>query len=179
MSNRVCVGVIVGAHGVRGTLRIKSHTVEPTDLASYGPVEDEAGKVYRLTLVGEAKGVVTAQLQGVEDRNAAEALRGVKLYVPRSALPPADEEEFYYSDLVGLRAEASDGGELGRVKGVFNFGGGDVIELVGPQGSRMISFTRATVPMVDIAGGRLVVELPEEIEARPDDAEEDGGNDGE
>lgn len=181
MSNLMCVGVVVGAHGVRGGVRIKSFTVVPTDLAAYGPVSDETGKLrYRLTLLGESKGVVLAGLEGVSDRNAAEALKGMKLWVERSALPPPDEEEFYYSDLVGLRAELADGTELGRVKGVFDFGGGDVIEITGPEKDLMLPFTRAAVPLVDIAGGRLVVEPPEEVEGdRPEDAEKDGGVDGE
>lgn len=184
MSNLVCVGVIVGAHGVRGAVRIKSFTEVPADMAVYGPVSDETGKLrYRLTLLGESKGVVLAELKGVSDRNAAEALKGMKLWVERSALPPPDEEEFYYSDLVGLRAELADGTEMGRVKGVFDFGGGDVVEIAGPQGSVMLPFTRAAVPLVDVAGGRLVVEPPEEIEGerRPGasmDAEKDGGVDG-
>lgn len=179
--SRLCVGIIVGAHGVRGELRIKSFTEDPADLASYGPVEDEAAsRKFRLTLVGEAKGVVIARLAGVSDRNAAEALKGVKLFIARSALPELEEEEFYYSDLVGLRAEGTNGDTLGTVKGVFNFGGGDVIELVAPDGShKMFAFTLATVPVVDVKGGRLVIDPPEETEARPDGEEEDAGKDGE
>ncbi len=171
---RLCVGVIVGAHGVKGTVRVKSFTERPADVAGYGPVEDETGtRRFRLKPVGEAKGVVTATIDGVGDRTAAEALKGMRLYVPRTALPLPEEEEFYYSDLVGLTAVLADGFELGKVRGVFDFGGGDVIEVLGSGGTRMFPFTRAVVPVVDIAGGRLVVDPPVETEV----AEEEG-NDG-
>lgn len=184
MSGRVCVGVIVGAHGLKGAVRIKSFTERAADVAAYGEVEDEAGgRRFRLRLVGEVKAVVTARIEGVDERNAADALKGLKLYVARSSLPAPGEEEFYYSDLVGLKAELADGTAMGTVKGVFDFGGGDVIEIAGPDGTVMLPFTKAAVPVVDIAGGRLVVEPPIEIEAGPDDVpedeEEDGGNDGE
>jgi 16S rRNA processing protein RimM len=115
--------------------------------------------------MGGAKGVLTVRIDGVEDRSAAEALKGVKLYVPRSALPAPDEDEFYYSDLIGLTAVAMDGAELGKVRGVYDFGGGDVIELTGPQGTVMYPFTRAVVPVVDLAQGRIVIDPPAEIEA--------------
>lgn len=180
MKDRVCVGVIVGAHGVRGALRVKSFTVQPADLAAYGPVEDESGKrQFPLTLLGESnKGVVLVKLDGVNDRNAADALKGVKLMVPRAALPETEEEEFYYSDLIGLKVELSDGALVGKVKAIFDFGGGDVIEIQGPNGAVMYPFTRAVVPVVDIAGGRLVIDPPEEIVARPDglDGDEDAGD---
>jgi len=178
MPNLLCVGVIVGAHGVRGAVRIKSFTEQPTDLAAYVPVSDETGtRRHRITILGETKGMVTAKLEGVSDRNAAEALKGVKLWIDRAALPAPEEEEFYYSDLVGLKAELADGTEVGRVKGLFDFGGGDVIEIVGPNGALMLPFTRKAVPVVDVAAGRLVVEPPEEVEAgKPEDAaEEDEG----
>ncbi len=180
MSGRVCVGVILGAHGLKGAVRIKSFTERPADVAAYGAVEDEAGRRrFRLRLVGEAKGAVMAQIEGVGERDAAEALKGLKLYVARSVLPPPEEEEYYCSDLVGLAVEGVDGRAMGTVKAVFDFGGGDILEVVGPQGAVMLPFTKAAVPVVDIAGGRLVVEPPVEVEAGPEDGEEDGGNDGE
>lgn len=184
MTERVCVGVILGAHGLKGAVRIKSFTERAADVAAYGAVEDEAGRRrFRLRLVGEAKGAVMAQIEGVGERDAAEALKGLKLYVARSTLPALEEEEFYYSDLVGLAAERTDGTAMGKVKGVYDFGGGDIIEIVGPGGAVMLPFTKAVVPVVDVAAGRLVVEPPIETEAgsgdMPEDVEEDGGNDGE
>ncbi len=175
MKERVCVGVILGAHGLKGAVRVKSFTVRPLDVAAFGAVEDETGRrSFRLRALGESKGIVTVALDGVADRTAAEAFKGLKLFVARDALPPPEDDEFYYEDLVGLRAEGTDGKDLGRVKGVFDFGGGDVVEIEGPEGSLMLAFTRASVPVVDIAGGRLVVEPPLEIEADDGEAEEGG-----
>ena len=175
MRERLCVGIIVGAHGIKGAVRIKSFTAEAADVAAYGPVEDQAGqRRFQLRLQGAVAkgGTVTARLDGVDSRDQAEALKGVRLFLRREALPATAEDEFYYSDLVGLTAVTVDGRELGRVKGVFDFGGGDVIEIGGPDGAAMFPFTRAVVPVVDLAAGRLVVEPPAEVIA------EDGKPDG-
>lgn len=173
--DRVCVGVVVGAHGVRGAVRVKPFTEDPQALGAYGPVEDEAGqRRFRLKVLGVAKGLVNAVLAGIADRDAAEALKGVRLYVPRAALPEPDEDEFYYSDLIGLAAELEDGTPYGTVRGVFDFGAGDVVELAFADGrTEMLPFTRAAVPVVDLAAGRLVVAPPVVTEAGP---EEDGDN---
>jgi 16S rRNA processing protein RimM len=180
MTDRVCVGVVLGAHGLKGAVRLKSFTGRAADVTAYGPVEDESGRRrFRLTLVGEGKGAVMVQIEGVGDRHAAEALKGSKLFVARSALPAPGEDEFYCSDLVGLRAVGADGTEMGKVTGMFDFGGGDVIEVAGPGGTRMLPFTRAVVPVVDLSGGRLVIEPPEEVEAGPKEDAEDGRGDGE
>src|SRR5436190_10415916 len=107
---RVCVGVIAGAHGVRGAVRIKSFTAEPKGIVQYGPVEDESGgRKFELRLVGTAKGVVLADMSGITDRDQAETLRGMRLYLPREALPPPAEEEYYHADLIGLAAVLGDG----------------------------------------------------------------------
>lgn len=161
---RVLVGVIVGAHGVRGAVRIKSFTAEPAAIAAYGPLEDETGtRRFEIRLVGEGKGVVIATLKGIEDRNAAEALKGLRLYVARAALPPPGEEEFYHADLIGLAAVRRDGTPLGRVCAVHDFGAGDSLELaLADGGTLLVPFTKAAVPEIDIAGGKLVVEPPEE-----------------
>ena len=158
---RVCVGAIVGVHGVKGAVRVKSFTAEPADIGRYGPVEDEAtGRRFGLTVIGEAKGVVIARLAGIEDRDAAEALKGVRLAVPRDRLPETAEDEFLYADLVGCRAETVDGTELGVVRGVLDFGAGELLDVHGAAGSVMVPFTRAAVPVVDVAGKRLVVDPP-------------------
>ncbi len=171
---RVCVGAIVGVHGVRGAVRVKSFTVEAADIGRYGPVEDEAtGRVFELKVIGEAKGSVIARLAGVEGRDAAEALKGVRLTVPRDRLPETAEDEFLYADLVGCRAETPDGAELGVVRGVFDFGAGEVLDVRGPEGGLMVPFTRAAVPVVDVAGKRLVVDPPAYA---PEDEEEPGGD---
>ena len=160
---RVCVGVIVGAQGVRGAVRVKPFTAEPDGVAAYGPVEDEAGaRRFELRLVGRAKGVVIAALPGVADRDAAEALRGVRLYVSRARLPAPEEEEWYHADLLGLRAVLADGTVLGRVQAIHDFGAGDSIEIE-REGAPplLVPFTRAAVPVVDLAAGKLVVAPPE------------------
>lgn len=159
---RVCVGIVTGPHGVRGAVRIKSFTAAPDDIARYGPVEDEAGeRKFRLRIVGSAKGVVIGRLAGVADRDAAEALRGMRLYLPRAALPPPADEEYYHADLIGLEAALPDGTVLGQVRAVHDFGAGDMLEIERPEvPSAMVPFTRAVVPIVDLAAGRLVLDPP-------------------
>jgi 16S rRNA processing protein RimM len=161
------VGVIVGAHGVRGAVRVKPFTAEPASVGAYGPVEDEAGtRRFELRVVGEGKGVVIATMKGVEDRNAAEALRGLRLYVARAALPAPAADEFYHADLIGLEAVTPAGVPLGRVRAVHDFGAGDSLELdLATGGTLLVPFTKAAVPEVDVAVGRLVVDPPEELSA--------------
>jgi 16S rRNA processing protein RimM len=163
-TDRVCVGAIAGPHGVRGLVRVKSFTADPGDVAAYGPVEDEAGRRrFTLEIVGQAKGVLIARVSGIADRDAAEALRGVRLYVPRAVLPPPGEEEYYHADLIGLEAVFPDGSPFGRVRAVHDFGAGDSLEVMRGEGGGtvLVPFTRAAVPVVDIAAGRLVIDPPE------------------
>lgn len=158
----MCVGVVTGAHGVRGAVRIKSFTANPEDVAAYGPLEDETGgRRFSLRLVGEAKGVLIGRLSGVSDRDRAETLRGLRLYLPRAALPPTEVDEFYHADLIGLHAALADGTPLGQVKAVHDFGAGDTLEIERPDAPPvMVPFTRAVVPVVDLEGGRLVIDPP-------------------
>lgn len=162
LPERVCLGVIVGAHGVKGAVRIKSFTAEPRDVARYGALEDEAGeRQFRLRIAGQATGVVIARIAGVADRNRAEELRGLRLYLPREALPPPGKEEYYHADLIGLAALLADGTPLGHVRAVYDFGAGDTLDIARPFGQPvMVPFTREVVPVVDIAGGRLVIDPP-------------------
>ena len=162
MAKRVCVGVVTGPHGVQGAVRIKSFTEAPEDVARYGPLADETGvRRFELRLVGAGKGVVIARLSGVADRNQAEALRGLRLYLPRSALPQPDAEEFYHADLIGLEAVLGDGTPIGRVRAIHDFGAGDTLELARPGAPPvMVPFTRAVVPSVELAAGRLVLDPP-------------------
>jgi 16S rRNA processing protein RimM len=157
---RLCVGIITGAQGVRGVVRIKSFTAVPEDVAAYGPVADEDGqREFALRPVGRAKGVVIATIAGVADRDAAERLKGVRLYVARDKLPAPGEEEYYHADLIGLAAVLRDGTPLGRVRAVHEYGAGDSLEVVRESGATvMVPFTRAVVPEVDLAAGRLVIE---------------------
>ena len=127
---RVLMCVITGAHGVRGRLRVKSFAAAEDGLTAYGPLEDERGaRRFELEPVGAAKGVLIMRLKGIADRNAAEALKGMRLYLPRAALPEPGEDEYYHADLVGLAALLKDGTALGRVKAVHEFGAGDSLEV--------------------------------------------------
>jgi 16S rRNA processing protein RimM len=158
----VCVGLVTAPHGVQGAVRIKSFTEAPEDVARYGPLADETGaRRFELRLIGAGKGVVIARLSGVGNRNEAEALRGLLLYLPRSALPPTAEEEYYHADLIGLAAVLGDGTPVGRVRAIHDFGAGDTLELARPGAlSVMVPFTRAMVPSIELAAGRLVLDLP-------------------
>jgi 16S rRNA processing protein RimM len=159
---RVCLGVVTAPHGVQGAVRIKSFTEEPEDVARYGPLTDESGlRRFELQLTGAGKGVVIARLSGVEDRNQAEALRGLRFYLPRSALPQTAAEEYYHADLIGLEAVLGDGTPVGRVRAIHDFGAGDTLELTRPGApALMVPFTRAVVPMVELTAGRLVLDPP-------------------
>ncbi len=167
---RLCVGVIAGAHGVRGLVKIKSFTDDPANLTAYGPLTDESGaRRYQVAVTGRAKGVLLARIEGVGDRDAARALSGARLYVARAALPEPEDEEYYHADLIGLAVEDRAGAPLGRVAAVQNFGAGDILEIERPdQGTLLVPFTKAAVPLVDPASGRVVVEPPEETEAQRD-----------
>jgi 16S rRNA processing protein RimM len=169
---RVCVGIVAGAHGVRGAVRIKSFTADPKDVAGYGPLDDESGRQrFTLRLVGAHKGVLIGWLSGVVDRDQAAGLRGLRLYLARAALPPTNDEEYYHVDLIGLDAVLADGTPLGEVKAVHDFGAGDTLEIVRPEGPpAMVPFTRAVVPIVDLEAGRLVIDPPPgllDMPARP------------
>jgi 16S rRNA processing protein RimM len=170
LAPRVCLGVVTGPHGIQGAVRIKSFTEMPEDIARYGPLRDKRGhRSFQVEFLGIAKGVVIARLSGVEDRRQAEALRGVQLYLPRSALPQIEAEEYYHADLIGLVAVLGDGTPVGRVRAIHDFGAGDTLELVRPDAPPiMVPFTRAVVPIIELAAGRLVLDPPpgllEEIE---------------
>jgi len=170
---RLCVGVITGAQGIRGAVRIKSFTADPLDIDAYGPVSDATGtRAFELKSVGQSKGVVVATLSGVTDRNAAEALKGLQLFVDRDRLPPAEEEEFYHADLLGLAAELVDGAALGRITAVYDFGAGDALEIATADGATvMVPFTRAAVPVVDLVQGKVVIDPPAGLFDKPEPPE--------
>ena len=161
----VCVAAVAAAHGVRGALKLKCFTEDPADVGSYGPLMDEAGReLFTVRVVGPAKGGVIVTAEGITDRDAADALRGVRLYVPRERLPEPEDDTFYYEDLVGLVVQDTGGRPLGRVIAVHDFGAGEVIEFQGAEGkAAMVPFTMALVPEVDLVQGRIVV-APEALE---------------
>ncbi|HTR88216.1 MAG TPA: ribosome maturation factor RimM [Reyranella sp.] len=156
--DRVLLGVVAAPHGVRGLVRIKSFTGDPMALASYGPLSDETGKkVYRVETLSAARGAVLARIEGVADRTAAEALRGLRLYVERGALPETGEREWYEADLIGLKAVGTDGRDWGKVIAFHDFGAGSMMEV---SGGVMLPFTDEAVPEIDVEGGKVVVEPP-------------------
>lgn len=161
MTRSVLLGVVIGAQGIRGEVKVKTFTGDPEAIGDYGPLSDaKAERRFKLKVRRVAKGdVVIAAIQGIADRNAAEALKGTELYVSRDALPEAGDGEFYYADLVGLQAVTTDGKPLGAVVAVHNFGAGDMLE-VKPEGaaSVMVPFTDAAVPEVDLGARRVSVD---------------------
>jgi 16S rRNA processing protein RimM len=164
VAERICVAQIGAAHGTRGDVRLRSFTEDPLAVASYGPLETEDG-TQRFTIVAlrPAKDHFVAQLSGVGDRDTAEKLTNLKLYVPRHRLPPVEEAEtFYHADLVGLAAVTPDGEPLGTVTAIHNFGAGDLVEIARHDGGEplLLPFTDAAVPEVDLAARRIVVAPP-------------------
>jgi 16S rRNA processing protein RimM len=165
VTERICVAQIGGAHGIRGEVKLKSFTADPLAVKDYGVLESEDGAAsFAIEALRPAKGYLVARLRGVRDRNAAEQLTNLRLFVPRERLPPPASDEFYHADLIGLAAVTAEGTEVGTVVAVHNFGAGDILELRPPAGGTtiMLPFTDAFVPRIDIAGGRIVVEPPEE-----------------
>ena len=166
MTAPICVARIGAAHGVRGAVKLWTFTEEPLAVKRYGPLATKDGaRHFEVASAREAKGHLVATLKGVTTREAAERLNGIELYVAREKLPATDENEYYHADLIGLAAVTPTDEPLGRVVGIHNFGAGDIIEIAPPQGTTMLlPFTNAVVPTVDLAGGRVVIELPKEIE---------------
>ncbi len=160
---RVLMGVIGRPHGVRGLLHVHSYTADPADLPSYGPFTDDRGRIFTLRWqsegVAQVREMVAGQPVAVADRAVAETLVNTRLHVDRDRLPPPAEDEFYLADLVGLTALGPDGVELGQVGAVHDYGAGTSLEI----GALLIPFTRACVPVVDIAAGRITVAPPAEV----------------
>ena len=160
---RVCVGRIGAAHGTRGEVKLWSFTADPMAVADYGALESEDGtRRFEIEAVRPAKDVLVARFKGVTDRNAAEALKNIRLYVARERLPATETGEFYHADLIGLPAVRANGEAVGTVKAIHNFGAGDLLEIEPAGGGATVlwPFDEATVPVVDVAGGRIVVEPP-------------------
>lgn len=163
----ICIGAIAGAFGVSGEVRLKSFCSEPTDIASYGPLLSEDGKrTFHVTLTRPVAGGLGARITGIATKEAADALRGTSLFVPRERLPSLPDDEYYHADLIGLSAYDTGGELLGKVTAVYNHGAGDILEIssVRHKSALLLPFTAEIVPNVDLAGGRLIIDLPEESE---------------
>lgn len=172
MTDRICVGVIGGAFGVTGEVRLKSFCAEPTAIADYGPLFTKDGsRSFVLKLTRPVSGGFGARLSGVKTKEEADALRGTELFVDRARLPKLPDDEFYHSDLIGLAALDTGGVALGRIIAVHNHGAGDILEISGAEliaaghkSPLMLPFTLAAVPTVDLAAGRIIVDLPEGLD---------------
>jgi 16S rRNA processing protein RimM len=166
MPAQVCVARIGAAHGVRGAVKLWTFTEDPFAVKAYGPLSSKDGtRQFELVHAREARDHLVATFKGVTTREEAERLNGVELYVAREKLPATEDDEYYHADLIGLAAVTTADQPLGRVIAIHNFGAGDIIEIAPPQGATMLlPFTNAVVPTVDLAGGRVVIELPEETD---------------
>lgn len=167
MSDLICIGAIAGAFGVSGEVRLKSFCSEPTDIATYGPLSTQDGsRQFHVTLTRPVAGGLGARIQGVSTKEQADALRGTSLYVARDRLPSLPDDEFYHADLIGLDAFDTGGEKLGKISAIYNHGAGDILEIspIRHKSALLLPFTTAIVPNVDLAAGRIVVNLPDETE---------------
>ncbi|MEZ5798752.1 MAG: ribosome maturation factor RimM [Paracoccaceae bacterium] len=165
--DRICVGAIAGAFGVTGEVRLKSFCAEATDIAAYGPLHTADGsRSFTVRLTRPVAGGLGARLSGVTTKEQADALRGTELYADRARLPALPDDEFYHADLIGLAVRDTGGAQIGTVIAVHNHGAGDILEIRvnGRKSAVLLPFTLATVPTVDIAGGRLIADLPEGLD---------------
>jgi 16S rRNA processing protein RimM len=164
----ILMGVFGAPQGVRGEIRVKSLTKEPSAIGGYGPLTDK-GRTRAFafeTLRALKDNMLIARVAGVSSREAAEALKGMEIFVRRDQLPPPNEDEFYYDDLVGLEALDAAGGRLGRIVSLMNYGAGDVLEIAPAQGGEtlLLPFTKRVAPRIDFDAGRIVIEPPGEVE---------------
>ena len=166
MADQICIARIGAAHGVRGAVKLWTFTEDPLAVQRYGPLSTKDGaRQFEVTHAREARDHLVATLKGVTTRNEAERLNGIELYVAREQLPDVADDEYYHADLIGLAAVTTADAPLGRVIAIHNFGAGNIIEIAPLQGSTLLlPFTNAVVPSVDLAAGRVVIELPPEID---------------
>ena len=166
--DRIVVGAVAGAFGVKGEVRLKSFCAEPEDIASYSPLQTEEGHEFTVKITRSIKNGFAARLSGIRFKDEADKLRGTKLYADRNLLPALPDDEFYYTDLIGLDALDTGGTKIGKIADIQNHGAGDILEIRGPglKASLLLPFTRETVPTVDLTAGRVIVDPPDEISAQ-------------
>jgi len=174
MSPHILLGRIGAAHGLRGEVVVQSFAARPLDLKAYGALSDATGKrTFEIVSLRQAGKGLIARLKGVDDRSAAEALRGTELFVAREKLPTPADDDFYLADLIGLTAATAEGAIIGEVIDAPNYGAGDLIEIKPESGGEtlLIPFTREFAPSIDIAGGRILVVPPVLVQEEPEDEE--------
>lgn len=164
MTDKICIGAIAGAFGVKGEVRLKSFATTPESIANYAPLASEDGKYsFNVNLTGQTKNALTARLSGITSKEQADALRGTRLFIDRSRLPSLPDDEYYHADLIGLDVYDTGGTRLGTVKTVLNHGATDLLEIHGPglKDTVLLPFTREAVPTVDLTSGRIIADPPE------------------
>lgn len=164
MADRICLGAITGSFGVRGEVRLKSFCAEPSSLGDYGALTSEDGtQSYAITITRPVKSGFAAKLTGVTTKEAADALRGVRLYALRDVLPALPDDEYYHTDLIGLTVFDTGGAQIGRVHSILNHGASDILEVRPQSGGNtvLLPFTSQAVPTVDLAAGRIIADPPD------------------
>jgi 16S rRNA processing protein RimM len=170
---RICVARIGAAHGTTGEVRLWSFTTDPRAVARYGALTTADGRTIEIASLRPGKEFLIARIAGVADRNGAERLRNLDLFIPRDRLPPPAADEYYHADLIGLAAQDRDGKALGTVIAVHNFGAGDLLEIAPARGETLLlPFTAEVAPEIDIAAKRIVIDPPDEIEGDKEDHRE-------
>jgi len=158
----VLIGRISGAHGIRGEVKLQSFAADPEAIARYGPLRTDRGATIEIERMRSQKQGFIATLKGLRDRNGAEALGGSDLFIDRARLPAEADNEIYIHDLVGLTAYTRDGIEFGKVTAIVNYGAGDLLDIARPDmASVLVPLSDAFVPEIDVAAGRLIIDLPE------------------
>lgn len=170
-NSRILLGVITGVHGIQGEVRLKSFTADPEAIAGYGPLDASNGQTLTIRSLKPHKDFYRARIDGVTDRNTAETLRGVELFIPRDRLPEPEEDEVYHADLVGLAVLDTSGNQVGKVENILDFGAGELLELKlnGKNATVLIPFNIETAPDIDLDAGTLTISPPEGLfEDNPD-----------
>lgn len=165
-SDLICIGAIIGAFGIKGELRVKSFCANPADIGNYGPLSNETGSdTYDLRIVAPVKGGFSCRIKGVQYKDQADALKGVRLYTNRENLPNLPDDEFYHADLVGLDVYDTGGEKLGQITAVHDHGAGDFLEITGKgiKNTVLLPFTHEAIPTVDLKAGRIITDPPKGV----------------
>ena len=166
-TDRICVGAIAGSFGLQGEVRLKSFCSTPEAIATYGPLTSEDGtRSFAVKLTRPVAGGLGARITGIITKEQADALRGTSLYADRAKLPSLPDDEYYYTDLIGMEVRDTGGVLIGTLHAVHNHGAGDLLEIMGPglKSALLLPFTRAVIPTVDLAARRIVADLPEGLD---------------
>lgn len=159
------LGIISGAHGIRGQVKIRSFTADPGNITAYGPLQDASGRIYAITVTGGTNDSLIASIEGVATRSEAEALRNTELLIARNALPETGKNEYYHEDLTGLNVVTAEGKAYGTIAAVHNFGAGDILAIRKASGEEeLLPFTRIVFPRIDPEKGVAIISPPETVQ---------------